>query len=64
MRNTATDEHSANPQAHYKTSGPEIAKMSPNLDVVFTGSGTIGTLTGCAQYFREFRPEVKNRGNR
>lgn len=33
--------------------------MFPNLDVVFTGSGTTGTLMGCAQYFREFRPEVK-----
>jgi cysteine synthase A len=46
MRNTATDEHSANPQAHYKNSGPEIAKMFPNLDVVFFGSGTTGTLVG------------------
>jgi 2,3-diaminopropionate biosynthesis protein SbnA len=48
----------SNSAAHYRTTGPEIAKMFPSLDVVFIGAGTTGTLMGCSQYFREFRPEV------
>lgn len=50
--------NSANAEAHYKTTGPEIAKMFPELDVLFVGAGTTGTLMGCARYFRETRPEV------
>jgi N-(2-amino-2-carboxyethyl)-L-glutamate synthase len=48
----------SNAAAHYRTTGPEIAKMFPSLDVVFIGAGTTGTLMGCSQYFREFRPDV------
>jgi N-(2-amino-2-carboxyethyl)-L-glutamate synthase len=48
----------SNAAAHYRTTGPEIAKMFPALDVLFIGAGTTGTLMGCSQYFREFRPEV------
>lgn len=48
----------ANWLGHYKTTGPEIAKAFPNLDVLFIGAGTTGTLMGCARYFREARPSV------
>jgi cysteine synthase A len=48
----------ANAQAHYRTTGPEIAKMFPDVDVVFIGAGTTGTLMGSALYLREVRPEV------
>jgi 2,3-diaminopropionate biosynthesis protein SbnA len=51
----------ANPgnwQAHYRTTGPEIAKSFPGLDVLFVGAGTTGTLMGCARYFRENHPRV------
>lgn len=43
----------ANWQAHYRTTGPEIARQFPRLDVLFVGAGTTGTLMGCARYFRE-----------
>lgn len=43
----------ANWQAHYRTTGPEIARQFPRLDVLFVGAGTTGTLMGCARFFRE-----------
>ncbi|MFJ8695823.1 2,3-diaminopropionate biosynthesis protein SbnA [Streptomyces roseolilacinus] len=43
---------------HYRTTGPEIAKAFPLLDVLFIGAGTTGTLMGCANYFRENQPSV------
>lgn len=46
-------ENEANWQAHAATTGPEIAKRFPEVDVVFIGAGTTGTLMGCARYFRE-----------
>lgn len=45
--------------AHHRTTGPEIAKHWPDLDVLIVGAGTTGTLTGCARYFREFRPQTR-----
>jgi len=39
---------SANP-----TTALEIAKTFPQVDVVFIGADTTGTLMGCARYFRE-----------
>lgn len=44
--------------SHYRTTGPEIAKAFPLLDVLFIGAGTTGTLMGCASYFRENQPHV------
>ncbi|MBQ0984617.1 2,3-diaminopropionate biosynthesis protein SbnA [Streptomyces sp. F63] len=43
---------------HYRTTGAEIAKAFPLLDVLFVGAGTTGTLMGCANYFRENQPSV------
>ncbi|MFG2611294.1 2,3-diaminopropionate biosynthesis protein SbnA [Streptomyces anulatus] len=48
----------ANWRGHYRTTGPEIAKVFPELDVLFIGAGTTGTLMGCARYFRENHPGV------
>lgn len=45
----------ANPEnqgSHLVTTGPEIEAAFPQLDVVFVGAGTTGTLMGCARYFR------------
>jgi 2,3-diaminopropionate biosynthesis protein SbnA len=39
--------------AHYETTAPEIAKEFLDLDVLFVGAGTGGTLMGCAWYFRD-----------
>jgi N-(2-amino-2-carboxyethyl)-L-glutamate synthase len=43
----------ANWHAHYRTTAPAIARQFPQLDVLFVGVGTTGTLMGCAQYFRD-----------
>jgi cysteine synthase A len=46
-------------QAHYHTTAPAIARQFPQLDVLFVGAGTTGTLMGCARYFRERRRPVR-----
>lgn len=51
--------NSANWQAHHRITAPAIAERFPELDVLFVGAGTTGTLMGCARYFREHRPEVR-----
>jgi N-(2-amino-2-carboxyethyl)-L-glutamate synthase len=40
-------------KAHYRTTAPAIAGEFPQLDVLFVGVGTSGTLMGCSKYFRE-----------
>jgi N-(2-amino-2-carboxyethyl)-L-glutamate synthase len=46
-------------QAHYRTTAPAIARQFPQLDVLFVGAGTTGTLMGCARYFREWHHPVR-----
>lgn len=51
----------ANPnnwRAHYEHTAPEIMRSFPDLDVLFVGAGTTGTLMGCARYFKERDPRV------
>jgi cysteine synthase A len=48
----------ANWRAHYRTTAPEIAAHWPELDVLFVGAGTTGTLMGCARFFREWHRPV------
>lgn len=51
-----------NPQnwkAHYRTTAPAIARQFPQLDVLFVGAGTTGTLMGCARYFRRHHSQVR-----
>ncbi|MEC4020708.1 2,3-diaminopropionate biosynthesis protein SbnA [Streptomyces sp. H27-D2] len=46
----------ANPdnwKAHYRTTAPAIEKQFPDLELLFIGAGTTGTLMGCARYFKE-----------
>ena len=46
----------ANPNnwgAHMRTTAPAIAREFPELDVLFVGAGTTGTLMGCARYFQQ-----------
>jgi len=38
---------------------PAIARQFPQLDVLFVGAGTTGTLMGCARYFKQRRPPVR-----
>jgi cysteine synthase A len=49
----------ANWLAHSRTTGPEILKQFPELDVLFVGAGTTGTLMGCARYLHEEKPSVR-----
>ena len=46
-------------RAHYRTTAPAIARQFPQLDVLFVGAGTTGTLMGCARYFRQWRRPVR-----
>jgi cysteine synthase A len=50
--------NAANWQAHYRTTGPQIVRQFPHLDVLFVGAGTTGTLMGCARYLRDWAREV------
>ena len=46
-------------KAHYRTTAPAIARQFPQLDVLFVGAGTTGTLMGCARFFREWHRPVR-----
>lgn len=49
----------SNWKAHYRTTAPEVARQFPQLDVLFVGAGTTGTLMGCARYFRGWHRPVR-----
>jgi cystathionine beta-synthase len=50
----------ANPQAHEKTTGPEIWEQTGGrLDAVVCGVGSGGTLTGLSRYFARVAPQVE-----
>jgi O-acetylserine dependent cystathionine beta-synthase len=50
----------ANPDAHYKTTGPEIwEQMDGNVDVFVAGAGSGGTFMGVARYLKEQKSSVK-----
>jgi cysteine synthase B len=48
-----------NPRAHYETTGPEVLRDMPDVDVFVAGLGTGGSLTGTGRYLKEHRPGVK-----
>ena len=49
----------ANAVAHYKTTGPEILRDCPEVDVFVAGLGTSGTLMGVGRYLKDHKPEVQ-----
>jgi len=53
-------ENQANPDAHYRSTGPEIDRDGgPALAAVIATVGTGGTLSGVGRYFKEHRPSVR-----
>jgi cystathionine beta-synthase len=53
-------ENQGNPEAHFRTTGPEIDRdAGPALGAVIGTVGTGGTMSGIGRYFKERRPEVR-----
>ncbi|CAD6198767.1 unnamed protein product [Caenorhabditis auriculariae] len=50
----------ANPEAHYKSTGPEIWRQTQGkVDIVCFGVGSSGTVTGVGRFLKEKNPEIE-----
>ena len=52
--------NTANPEAHYRTTGPELVRDADGrLDIFVASVGTGGTITGVGRYLKEHMPETR-----
>jgi len=50
----------ANPEAHRRTTGPEILNaLDGSVDVLVAGVGTGGTITGTGEFLRDHNPQLR-----
>src|SRR6185369_571087 len=49
----------ANPDAHRRTTGPEILKQLPRVDAFVSAVGTGGTITGVGEVLRSRRADTR-----
>jgi len=50
----------ANPEAHYRTTGPELYEQTGGeVDAIVISVGTGGTISGVGRYFKEHAPHVR-----
>ncbi|KAK3936024.1 tryptophan synthase beta subunit-like PLP-dependent enzyme [Diplogelasinospora grovesii] len=52
----------ANWKAHYRWTGPQLMRQLPEINVLCTGMGTSGTMTGIGTYLKDHKPSVTRVG--